>query len=157
SLAHDRPCRPRSAPACSGGARSARPGGPSQRRSGGDLHAAEAGGLYRHLRPRQRQVEALLDQGRLDPLTAPCQAFMQSVQAPEVVRMLTGPAELAIEAEIGPVNRFGLGDPSLLEQQRTEGVPRRLHPAPGLIVWQRVVEFDRPAQMAEGDLVIAAP
>src|ERR1700716_2286003 len=87
-------------------------------RSGRDLHAAEAGGLHRHLRPGQRQVEALLDEGGLDRLAAPGQAFVQSVQAPEVVGMLAGAAELAVEAEIRAVDRLGLGDPALFQQQR---------------------------------------
>jgi hypothetical protein len=36
-------------------------------------------------------------------------------------------------------------------------VPGRLHPAPGLIVGERVVELDRAAQVGEGRLVISAP
>src|ERR1700739_730018 len=77
-------------------------------RSSRDLHAAEAGGLHRHLRSGQRQVEALLDEGGLDPLAAPGQAFVQPVQAPEVVGVLAGAAELAVEAEIRAVDRLGL-------------------------------------------------
>ena len=61
-------------------------------------------------RPGQRQVEARLDQRRLDRVAAPRQAFVQAVQAPDVVGMLAGAAELAVEAEIRAVDRLGLGD-----------------------------------------------
>src|SRR5580704_15013908 len=91
-------------------------------RSGRDLHAAEAGGLHRYLRSGQGQVEALLDEGGLHRLATPGQAFVQPVQAPEVVGMLAGAAELAVEAEIRAIDRLGLGDPALFQQQRAEGV-----------------------------------
>src|SRR5262245_66341923 len=71
--------------------------------------------------------------------------------------MLARTAEPAVEAEIRAVNPFGLGDSALLEQQRAERVSSRLHPAPRLVVGQRVVEFDRTSQMSEGHLVVAAP
>ena len=54
--------------------------------------AAEAGCLYRLLRPRLRQVEPLRDQGRLNPFSTTHQAFVQPVQGPKIVRVLTGPA-----------------------------------------------------------------
>src|SRR5215475_8121218 len=78
--------------------------------SGRDFHAAEAGGLHRHLRAGHGEVEALLDQGRLGGLAAPREAFVQPVQAPQIVEMLAGAAELAVEAEIRSVDRLGLGD-----------------------------------------------
>ena len=51
---------------------------------------------------------------------------MQPVQRPQIVRVLAGPAEFAVKTEIGTVNGLGLFDPSLLEQQRSERVARRL-------------------------------
>src|SRR5689334_25253666 len=74
---------------------------------------------------------------------------MQSVQRPEVIRVLAGAAQLAVEAEIGTVYRFGFLDPSLLEQQRAERMARRLHPSPRLVIRQVVAELDRATQMRE--------
>jgi Putative transposase len=68
--------------------------------------------------------------------------------------MLAGPAELAVEAEIRAVDRFRLGDPALLQQQRTERVPGRLHPAPRLQrrVRQLLIRRGRwPGEDAERD------
>jgi hypothetical protein len=69
--------------------------------------------------------------------------------------VLAGPAQLAVETEIGTVDRLGLLDASLLQQERSERVAGRLHPAPGLVIGQRVVELDRLAQMREGRVVVA--
>ena len=111
--------------------------------------------LIGNLRPRHRQIESLLDQSRLDLLAAAGQAFVQPVQRPEVVGVLAGPAQLAVQPEIGAVDRLGLLDASLLQQERAERMAGRLHPAPGLVIGQRVVALDRPAQMREGRVVVA--
>ena len=83
-------------------------------------------------------------------LPQPRQALVVAVQAPDVARMLAGPGQGVIKAEVGPVDGLGLGDPALLEQQRAIGVPGRLHPAPRLVVGKPVVEIDRAAQVREG-------
>ena len=74
---------------------------------------------------------------------------MVAVQAPDVARMLQRPAERVVEAEVGGVDRGRLLDAALLEQQRAVGVAGRLHPAPRLVVGQRVVEFDCPPQVSK--------
>ena len=81
---------------------------------------------------------------------------MQTVQAPQVAGVLAGPAQGLVETEIGPIDRLGLLILILLHQQRTEGMAGRLHPAPGLVIGQGVVQLDRFAQMVKGDLVVAA-
>ena len=69
--------------------------------------------------------------------------------------MLAGPRQRRIEAEVRTVNLCRFLHMALLEQERTERVARRLHPAPGLVIGEIVVEGDRAAQMGEG-LVIGA-
>src|SRR4029077_18906122 len=83
----------------------------------GGFAAAQARGADRHLAARQREVEPRLDQRRLGRVAAPYQAFVQAVQAPDVVGMLAGAAQLAVEAEIGAIDRLGLGELALLQQQ----------------------------------------
>src|SRR5512146_2925823 len=84
------------------------------RRSGG-LAPAQARCADRHLRPRERKIQSRLDQGRLDRVAAARQAFMEAVQAPDILEMLAGPAQLAVEAEVGAVDGFGLPDMALLQ------------------------------------------
>src|SRR5690606_37888732 len=124
-------------------------------RSGRDLGAAVAGGPHRHLAAGQRQVEALLHQRALDSLAAAGEAFVQAVQRPNIVGVLARPAELSVIAEIRAVDRLGLLDPALLEQQCAQRVARRLHPAPGLVIGERVVQLDRAAEMVERLLDVA--
>ena len=75
---------------------------------------------------------------------------MVAVQAPHIARMLAGPAQRGIQPQIGGVHRRGLLHLPLLEQQRAVGMPGGLHPAPGLVVGQRVVQLDSAAQVGEG-------
>src|SRR6476620_8506715 len=117
--------------------------------------AAEAGCLDRNLRPRLRQIESLLDQSCLDLITTADQALVQPVQRPEIIGMLAGAAQLAVETEVGAVYRLGFLDPSLLEQKGSERMAGRLHPSPRLVIGQPVAEFDRSAQMREGGVVLA--
>src|SRR5947209_4078936 len=120
------------------------------------LAPAEAGGADGYLGAGEGEVEAGLDQRRFQGVPAPRQAFVQPVQAPDIVGMLAGPAEPAIQAQVRAVDRLGLLEPSLLQQQSAQRMPRRLHPAPRLVVGQRVVELDRAPQMGEADIDIAA-
>src|SRR5215470_1995002 len=122
----------------------------------GGFAAAEARRPDRHLAARLREIEPCLDQRGFDLVAAPHQAFVQAVQAPDVLRMLAGAAELAVIAEIGAIDRLRLLDATLLQQQRSERMPRRLHPAPRFVVGQRVVEFDRTPQMGEAGVDVAA-
>src|SRR6185369_8518475 len=104
-----------------------------ERLRGRHIHpAAEAGCLDRNLRPRLRQVEPLFDQGRLGLLSATNQAFVQTVQRPEIVGVLAGAAQLAVKAEVGAVHRLGFLDASLLEEKGSQRVAGRLHPSPWL-------------------------
>src|SRR5689334_1477081 len=100
--------------------------------------SAEAGCLDRNLRPRLCQVEPLLDQGRLRLLATTDQAFVQPVQRPEVIGMLAGAAQLAVEAEVGAVYRLGFLDPALLEEKGPQRMAGRLHPSPWLVIGQSV-------------------
>jgi hypothetical protein len=42
--------------------------------------------------------------------------FEQSVQRPQIVGVLAGPAQCAVETEIGAINGLRLVDPPLLEE-----------------------------------------
>src|ERR1700738_226449 len=95
---------------------------------------AEARGAHRHLRPGQRQIETRLDQRRFNRVAPARQAFMETVQAPNILWMLARSAELAVVAEIRAVDRLRLGDAALLQQKGAERMPRRLHPTPRLVV-----------------------
>src|SRR5689334_17859096 len=106
----------------------------AMRGSSGGFAAAEAGGADRHLGARLGEIEPGLDQRRLDRVAAPAQAFVEPVQAPDVLGMLAGAAQLAVVAQVGAVDRFGLLDMALLQQERAQRMPRRLHPAPRLVV-----------------------
>src|SRR5689334_20021154 len=82
------------------------------RRSGG-LAPAEARCPDGHLRAGERKIQSRLDQGRLDRVTPAHQAFVQAVQAPDVLEMLAGAAQRVIETEIGAIDRLRLLDVSL--------------------------------------------
>ena len=88
----------------------------------------------RHVGSRQHQVELLADDRRLGRASETLQAFVVAVQAPHVARMLARPGQVGIETEVGGIHLGGLLDVALLEQQRTVGVPGRLHPPPRLVV-----------------------
>ena len=77
--------------------------------------------------------------GREITFPEPFKAFVVSAQAPDVVRMLTGPAKRTVETEISAVHGFGILDSPLFEQQCTEGMAHRLHPSPGFIVGKTVI------------------
>src|SRR5579864_7202670 len=93
------------------------------------LPPAETRRPHRYLRAGHREIEPRLDQRRLDLVAAPAQALVQAVQAPHVLRMLAGSAELAVEAQVGAVDRLGFGELALLQQERAQRMARRLHPA----------------------------
>ncbi len=80
---------------------------------------------------------------------------METVQGPDVARVLQRAREGAVQAEVGPVDRFRLLDPSLFEEECAVGVPGGLHPAPRLVVGEVVVQFDGAFQGGEGDVVVA--
>src|SRR5215470_2158288 len=118
--------------------------------------AAVARRLDRHVRVRGGDLELLINEAGLFPLAQPDQAFVVAVQAPDVSGVLARPGQRVVQAEVGPVDGFGLGHPSLLQEERAVGVPGRLHPAPRLIVGKPVVELDRVPQPGEG-LVVVPP
>ena len=62
------------------------------------------------------------------------QAFMEAVEAPDIVGVLAGAGERVVEPEIGAVNGFGFFDLVLLQQQSTQSMARGLHEAPRLVV-----------------------
>ena len=70
--------------------------------------------LHRHIRPRDGPIQLAFDMRRLDGLAAPGQAFMQTVQAPDIVGMLTGPRQGVVQPQIGPVDGLGLLIPALV-------------------------------------------
>src|SRR4029078_2867570 len=119
------------------------------------LEPAEAGSSYRHIGAGKRDVEPRLDEGRFGGLGALHQAFVEAMQAPYIVGMLAGAAQRVVEAEIGAIDRFRLFDLALFEQKRARRMAGRLHPAPGLVIGQGVVELDGRAQMRKG-LSVAA-
>ncbi len=82
---------------------------------------------------------------------------MEAVEAPDIVGVLAGAGEGAVQPQIGAVNGFGLFNPVLLEQQRPEGMAGGLHEAPGLVVAHGVVEFDRLVKMGKGFFEIEFP
>ena len=102
---------------------------------------AGAGSEDRHVGVGLGQLELSTDRDGLGCAAQALQAFVVAVQAPHVAGVLARPAQCAVEAEVGGVHLGGKLDVPLLEQQRTVGVPGRLHPAPRLVVGQRVVEF----------------
>src|SRR4051794_17381690 len=79
------------------------------------------------------------------------------MQAPYVSGMPGRARDRRVVAQVLGVDGLGLLDPILLEQQRAVGVARGLHPAPRLVIRQRVVERDRSAEVLERRGVTAAP
>ena len=79
---------------------------------------AEAGSPDRDIGASDHQIEPLLHHCRFGRALQFDQAFVQSVQAPDIVRMLTGSAQASVITEIGPIDRFGLGHVTLLEKER---------------------------------------
>src|SRR3954447_4593984 len=92
--------------------------------------ATEARRRHWHARERQRAVQLGLQRVGLVTAAEAVQAFVIAVQAPDVVRVLAGPSQRAVEPEVGAVHRRRLLDMALLEQQRAERMAGRLHPAP---------------------------
>src|SRR5262245_14110436 len=92
----------------------------AERSSRRRLHAAEAGGLDRHVGPGRGDVETLLDDAGFRVLAEPHQAFVKSVQAPDVFRMLAGARQRAVKAEIGAVDRLRFLHMALFQQKRSE-------------------------------------
>jgi hypothetical protein len=90
--------------------------------------------VNRHVGGCGRDLELLLDDPRLLVLAHPDQAFVVTVQAPDVTWMLAGPRQGMVEAQVGTVDGLGLGHHVLLEEQGPVGVPGGLHPAPWLVV-----------------------
>src|SRR6476469_1147863 len=78
------------------------------------LAPAQAGSAHRLVGARLGKIEPRLDQRGLERLAAPGQAFVQAVQASDVVGMPAGPADGLVEAEIGAIDGLGLGEPALL-------------------------------------------
>src|SRR4051812_37645133 len=64
--------------------------------------------------------------------------------------MLASARQSLIESKVSSINRFGLFNPILFEKERPQGVTRRLHPAPGLVIREVIVKFDRAPQMHKG-------
>ena len=73
---------------------------------------------------------------RLGVGITPFEALRETVQRPGIVGVT---AEILAEHDVRP------RDVPLLEQQRSEGVPGRLHPTPWLVVVERIVAADRLA------------
>src|SRR6516162_892430 len=124
--------------------------------SRGELPPTKAGRSHGNLCSRQCKIEPLLDQRSLHSLTTPSQTLVQPMQTPDVLKMLAGPAQLAVEAQIRAIDCLGLLRASLLQQKRPQRMPRRLHPTPGFVVGQRIVQFNGFAQMRERDIIVAA-
>ena len=59
---------------------------------------------------------------------------METMQTPDIIWMLARSAEHAVVAKIRAVDRLRFGEAALIQQERAERVPRRLHPTPGLVV-----------------------
>lgn len=75
---------------------------------------------------------------------------MEAVQRPHVARVLERSREGVVQAEVGAVDGLRLGDAPLFEQEGAVGVAGRLHPAPGLVVGEVVVQLYGAFQGREG-------
>ncbi|BDN81835.1 hypothetical protein NJB1907Z4_C20500 [Mycobacterium pseudoshottsii] len=100
-------------------------------------------GADRHVGTGGGQRELLADDGGLSGSTEPLQALVIPVQAPNVSGMLTRPGQGGVQSQVGGIHRGRLLDMALFEQQRPIRMPGGLHPAPGLVVGQRVIECHR--------------
>src|SRR5215470_13549655 len=63
------------------------------------LLSAVAGSIHWYFGAGQGLVELLLDEQRFHGLTAPAQAFVQAVQAPQITQMLAGAAQGVVQAQ----------------------------------------------------------
>src|SRR6266853_4750708 len=77
------------------------------------------------------------------------------MQRPHIVGVLGAALHLAAQAQIVPIDPFGLLAVIPIEEQRSQCMARRVHPRPRLRVGQIVVTLDRLPQMGVG-LVISA-
>ena len=80
------------------------------------IEPAETGRVDRHVRSGQSEVEPRLDGFGQLILAESYEALVVAVQAPDIVGMLVGARQLAVEAEICSIYGLGFLDPSLFEQ-----------------------------------------
>lgn len=66
-----------------------------------------------------------------------------------LVLQVCGPLDRTAEPEIVAIDPLGLGDLALIEEQRGQGMPGRMHPGPGFGVGQVAVELDGVTQVPE--------
>ncbi len=85
----------------------------------------------------------------LHRLATTCEAFVETVEAPYVSRMLVRARQGGIKSEISAIDLLRLIGEPRIHQQCAEGMARGLHPSPRLIVKEVVVECDGTAQMRE--------
>ena len=111
--------------------------------------AAVARRSDRHLRAGECLGQQRLHVRSLDRLASGTEAFVESVQRPDVAGVLDGTRQRVVESEIGAVDRLRLAMTSLVQQQRSECVTGWLHPTPRLVVHEFVRGDDCVAQMVE--------
>ena len=69
-----------------------------------------------------------------------CQAFVVTVQGPDIVGVLGTTWQSIANSKIVLVMDYRLFNPPLFEQQRPECMPRRMHPWPGFRVLEMIAE-----------------
>src|ERR1700678_168522 len=119
------------------------------------VHSAHAGRGDRDVGLRESGSQFRRKDGQFELIFAPLQAFDQTMERPDIVRMLRATLYPAAKAKIVAIDLLGLRIMALLHQQCREGVTRRMHPCPGLGVTQIVVPANGLPQMLVGFLVIA--
>ena len=97
----------------------------------------------------------MLDETGFTPGPSEHETLVKSVQRPHIVRVVGSPAQNTIEPEISTKHGFSFVDVTLLQQERSEGMPGRLHPSPRFVIWQIVIKLDGPTKVIERRSIIA--
>jgi hypothetical protein len=120
-----------------------------------DRHSTHARGLDRHVRKGHRRRKLSLHDSQLFDLATPLQAFRQTVECPNIIRVLCTPLNSSAQAQIVATDLLSLAVMALLGQQSCKRMPRWMHPCPRLDVLQIVVSIDCFPQMSIGKFMIA--
>ena len=84
--------------------------------------ATITGCVYVHIGPGHGKIETRLRRRGFCVLVLPLEAFEVTVQTPDVVRMLRGPAQRVIQPQVSPIDLLRFCHPTLFQHQRAKGV-----------------------------------
>jgi hypothetical protein len=115
-----------------------------------DRHSTHARGVDRHVRKGHRRGKLSLHDLQFVELATLLQTFRQTMERPNIIRVLCTSLNSSAQAQIVATDLFSLAVMALLGQQSCKRMPRWMHPGPRLDVFQIVVSIDGFPQMSVG-------